>query len=222
MLGLATAKRTLNLGRSAFFDHGKPDLPQGRSALLQADDLTPQFGFVGAKYQQTRILLIGINPGNGPKNDMRTPRDSRMMPALVTFAHDPTKENFANASVACQTECQHWPLWKRHCSEIIGAGKLSLDDIAYSNCLPWRTESRSNFDLKVALKAAQLYALPLIEELKPRLIVALGKRANFILNLAGGQLPRIIVWNRAQAATATVLQDRASAAAQILSFVNNP
>jgi hypothetical protein len=56
----------------------------------------------------------------------------------------------------------------------------------------------------------------LIEELEPRVIVALGKRAAEILELSGLGLPNLIVWNRAQAATSAVKQERAQAAAHIL------
>jgi uracil-DNA glycosylase len=89
--------------------------------------------------------------------------------------------------------------------------------VAYSKCLPWRTESKSGFAPSVAEKAAKLYAYPLIEELQPKLIIALGKRAEEILLLAGQKLPaRLITWNRAQAATPAVLKERAKAAAEIL------
>jgi hypothetical protein len=59
-----------------------------------------------------------------------------------------------------------------------------FDEIAYSNCLPWRTASESGFEDCVARSAVELYVQPLIEELKPAAIVAMGKRAASILALA--------------------------------------
>jgi hypothetical protein len=218
-LGFRTAKRVVQLGRGAFFQDPETDLPNGRSVILRADDLTPQFGFVGSRFAEARVLLLGINPGNGPRNDIRTPNDARMMPSIRQFAEDPTEKNFVDASNAYQAECKHWPIWKRHCSEIVGAGKLSIDDIAYSNCLPWRTESQSNFDDSVARKAAQLFAAPLIEELKPKVIIALGKRANAILRMADAIPAHIITWNRAQAMTPAVRQERSGAAALIFQLL---
>jgi hypothetical protein len=65
--------------------------------------------------------------------------------------------------------------------------------------------------------ACVLYAYPLIEELQPKLIVALGKRTEEILLMGGQKLPApLITWNRAQAATAAVLKERVKAAAEIL------
>jgi hypothetical protein len=214
-LGYLSAKAALRAGRAAFFGHADSDLPANRSPLLTADDRTPQFGYVGTKYAKTHVLLLGINPGNGSQTEVRSATDARMMPALVQFAQTPTPENFTRAQEAYKAECQTWHIWKRHCSEIIGAGKLTLEDVAYSNCLPWRSRSESAFDEAVAERAARLYAYPLIEELRPTVVVALGRKSSAILQLTGQRLPRVIVWNRAQAATPTVLRDRADAAREI-------
>ncbi|MGH8457599.1 MAG: hypothetical protein ACRETE_11470, partial [Stenotrophobium sp.] len=183
--------------------------------LLAADDRTPQFGYVGAEYLRTRVLLLGINPGNGKETETRSPTDARMMPALIHFAQNPTQENFTKAQQAYKAECQTWHIWNRHCRDVIGAGKLSLEEIAYSNCLPWRTGSNSAFSDAVAKKAATLYASPLIEELQPTVVIALGKTAGNILRLSGKKLPHLIVWNRAQAARPAVLKERAEAAAEV-------
>jgi uracil-DNA glycosylase len=221
MLGFATAKRVDELGRHAFFSEQNTDLPLGRSLILQGDDLAPQFGFVGARYPSARILLIGINPGNGGNNTNRIAEDSRMMPAILRFARTPTEQNFVEATRAYMNECQSWKVWKRYCSEVIGAGKLSFDEIAYSNCLPWRTHSKSGFSDTVARKAATLYVRPFIEELRPSLIVAMGKeRVPAILQMTGLSLPPVIPWNRSQAATAAAKHERDNAAAKILKFVN--
>lgn len=156
------------MGRSAFFPDHEFDVPLGRSALLRRDDLTPQFGYVGAQYSSTNVLLLGINPGNGPRNDFRTPADERMMPAILRFAQNPTESTYAQATLAYMNECRSWPVWKHHCAEVIGAGKLSFDKIAYSNSLPWRTASKSSFSDRVAKKTAERYVRPLIEELYQR------------------------------------------------------
>ena len=219
MFGFLASKHVVEIGRSALFPDHDNDLPLGRSAVLRHDDLTPQFGFVGTKYSSTRIVLLGINPGNGRKN-AQTPADKRMMPALRRFAQNPTEFNYAEATRAYSNECQTWPVWKRHCAEVIGAGKLSLEQIAYVNCLPWRTESESRFSDDVAERAATLYLRPLIEEIEPRMIVAMGKRVPSILAMTRLNLPRIIVWNRSQAPTEAVKRERIASAQEIFAFTN--
>ncbi len=122
MLGYISAKRVVELERKAFFGDLEFDLPRGRSSELHTDDLTPQFGFVGTRYPESLVLLIGINPGNARRNDFRTKEDAEMMPAMIRFFKEPTEDNFAKASMAYKAQCQKWPIWKQHCSEVIGAG----------------------------------------------------------------------------------------------------
>jgi hypothetical protein len=218
-LGYASACGVLERGRTAFFGDAAADLPVGRSRQLQLDDLTPQFGFVGQRYTEARVLLLGINPGNGPSDDLRTSGDELMMPAMHEFAARPTPENYSRASAAYMRECVKWPIWKRHCAEVLGAGGLTFKQVAYTNCLPFRTESQSGFDLSVARNTAALYVRPLLDELAPAAVIALGKRAAEILALAGPISCQLVVWNRSQAATAAVRLERAAAAALVMQSV---
>jgi len=217
-LGYKAAKQAVALGRAAFLGSATTDLPQNRSALIASDDFIPQFGYVGAQFAQSRVLLLGINPGNG-KDLVRSRQDKSMMPALHRFAADLSAESFVEAQKAYKTVCQSWSVWQRHCSEVIGAGRISLEDVAYTNALPWRTASESNFDDAVGEKAAKNYAYPLIEDLQPRVIIAMGKKAAKILGLGGKAFPNLIVWNRAQVATPSVQQERAAAAKKIFRMI---
>jgi hypothetical protein len=217
-LGFQSALSVLKQGRAAYFGAENHDLPQKRAATIALDDMVPQFGYVGVEYSQTRVLMIGINPGNGP-NHARTSGDEVMMPPLHKFVVDHSVNSFLEAQRAYQVVCESWPMWKRHCSEVIGAGRLRMDEIAFTNCLPWRTASESKFSDQIAKKAAKLYAYPVIEELKPKVVIAMGKCAAKILSLGGQDVPDLIVWNRAQAATQAVLRERAETAARILNVV---
>ena len=218
-LGFLAAREVVTRGRVAIFGEADSDVALNRSPEVASDDQVPQFGFIGDRYQETRVLLLGINPGNG-KRDRRSAGDARMIPVLAAFQRNPTNEAFKAAMIAYQNECRGWPVWTRHCAEVIGAGKLSFDEIAYSNVLPWRTQSGSKFTDEVARRTAGLYVTPLVSDLAPRVIVALGKRAAEVIALAEtGDVP-VIVWNRAQAATAAVKADRAETARLILSMVN--
>lgn len=217
-LGYEAARQVVEIGRSAFFGSLLADLPEGRHESLRKDDLTPQFGFVGSEFASVRVLLLGINPGNGPSHAV-TAADLRMMPPHREFALEPSVENFEAANAAYARECVGWPVWSRHCAEVIGAGKLALTQVAYSNCLPWRTQSQSAFSEDVARKAAFHYAVPLIQELAPNVVIAMGKRAAEILSPHRSKISRMIVWNRAQAATKAVLSERAATAKKIFEII---
>jgi hypothetical protein len=130
VLGFQSARRIVRIGRATFFGTEAADSPGGRSPLLQEHDLIPQFGFVGDAYCEKRVLILGINPGNGPKDDMPTPADARMMPMLQAFAREPSEQTFSRVSMVYMAECQRWPVWKNNCREILGAGGLSFSHIA--------------------------------------------------------------------------------------------
>jgi hypothetical protein len=61
--------------------------------------------------------------------------------------------------------------------------------------------------------------MPLIDELQPSLVIAMGKRASEILALSKRKAPPLVVWNRAQAATEAVLRERANSAAEVFSIL---
>ena len=213
MLGYSTARHALSLGRADFFGDPDADLPSSRSAVIRDDDLTPQFGYVGVRYEEHRILLFGINPGNGPR-DFRSPDDERMMPELIRFRDDPSRENFQRASAAYRDVCQNWPVWSRLCGELFAEGKLSLDQVAYSNCLPWRAATETRFSDEIAERAVRLYALPLVAELKPKIVIALYRRAASIPD-ERRQIEGLIIWNGAQASTKAVRLERECTAQEI-------
>lgn len=213
-LGYRVAKRALEVGRGGFFPSLSFDLPIRKSTILAADDLIPQFGYVGIDYQPLRVLLLGINPGNGPeKAQSRSRGDVQMMPALHRFFELRSSQAFLDAQNAYKGVCQSWAVWGQHCAELLVNNHLSIEQIAYSNCLPWRTESQSAFDDSIAERAAELYAVPLIEELKPKIIVAVGKKAAKILGYAVIAMPPTVVWNRARSLTESVDKERRAAAA---------
>jgi hypothetical protein len=213
-LGYLAAKHVVEAGRGAFFGSDSFDLPKRQSQLIAQHDRVPQFGYVGSQFQSCRVLLLGINPGNGP-DAQQSVRDEALMSALRSFAERPSPESFRKAQSAYRAVCEFWPVWGQHCSALLTDVGLSIDHIAYSNCLPWRTASQSKFVVSVARSAARLYALPLIKELDPRIIVAVGKRAATILGYSNVDLPPVVTYTREQAAKKSVVRAREEALAQL-------
>ena len=212
--GFAAALNVLEVGRAAFFGSVDADLPVALTPEVANDDKLPQFGFVGQRYEQARLLILAINPGNGPRNK-RDARDATALPALEQFIEDRSRASFASALRAYQEVCPGWPIWRRHGLRVIDAAGLDLDQVAYANCLPWRTRSESGFTDPAARRSIQLYLKPLLRDLRPRLVVALGKRAARVLNLVEPFDSEVVVWNRSQAPTAAALHERKAAAARL-------
>lgn len=212
-LGFEAARRAVELGRHAFFASATEDIPNSASPQIAADDLLPQFGYVGTRYIESRVLLLGINPGNGPKpRRERSQGDQIAIPALQEFVEKRTPETFLAAQCAYRRVCQGWAIWGRQCDELLRAGGLEMEDVAFTNALPWRTASQSAFSPAIARRAGLNYAGPVVRELKPRLIVAVGKKAATILAYAGMLSDAVVVWNRAQAMQPSVIAERKAAA----------
>src|SRR5690606_31597231 len=113
--------------------------------------------------------------------DQRTPSDAQMMPHITEFAMEPTPERFKAASQAYACECTAWPIWTTHCGIVLEAGNLDPSEIAYANCLPWRTRKEGKLPSKVMKCSAENYVRPLLRELDPRIVVAMGVKARDIL-----------------------------------------
>lgn len=217
-LGYLAARRVVELGRAAFFDEYRQDVPVADTAGISADDRLPQFGFVGDRYLERRVLFLGINPGNGPRGQ-RNSGDARTMPTLEAFAANPTPENFRVAQQAYRAVCEQWRMWGHECSELLQIARLSIDEVAFTNALPWRTASTSGFHKSVSRNAAMHYVRPYLEELRPRVLVAVGKKVSESLAFINGLEAGVVVWNRARAARKSVIAERDIAAKTLLSLL---
>jgi len=220
-LGYLAARRVVELGRTAFFDAHRLDIPVADAAEIAADDLLPQFGFVGERYDERRVLFLGINPGNGTRAQ-RNAGDARTMPALEAFVKNPSAKNFLVAQQAYRTVCEQWRMWGHECSELLRRTNLSLDEVAFTNALPWRTATTSSFHKSVSQKAAMHYVRPYLGSLRPRILVAVGKKANECLGFINGQSARVVVWNRGRAATKSVIAEREAAVSALLALLAPP
>jgi hypothetical protein len=134
-LGFEAARHVVDLDRAAFFASPDDDLPSAESAQVASDDLLPQFGFVGNRYARLRVLLLGINPGNGPRSE-RSTGDKVIMPALSAFVANPIPKTFLVAQRAYREVCQGWAVWGRQCNELLREAGLDMEDIAFTNALP--------------------------------------------------------------------------------------
>lgn len=217
-LGFHAARRVIELGRSAFFEARRLDAPKAETPQIAADDQLPQFGFVGPRFSERRVLFLGINPGNGPRS-VRNAGDERTMPTLEAFAANPTPETFQRTQNAYREVCEQWRMWGHECSELLQAVGLSIDEVGFTNVLPWRTASTSQFHKSVSRKTASLYVGPYLEELQPRLIVAVGKKANEALEFLSRPMAEVVVWNRARAPTAQVVAEREAASMRLVELL---
>jgi len=184
-------------GRGLLFGSADAALPPRTSKVIAGDDLIPQFGFVGRDYESRRILIIGINPGNGPDGS-RTLSDDEMMPALHRFVAEPTEVTYEAASLAQAKAFPNW-LASKEIGPILEAEGLTTNDVAYANASPYRAgngEAKDAFPNQRRIRAAaDAWLSPLLRALMPRVVLAHGQvAANVLVHCTFPTVP--IVYNR--------------------------
>lgn len=174
-LGYRAARNVIEIGYEAMFEGCKGLIPDASDLASEDDNRTPQFGFVGPRYAEMRVLVLGVNPGVVKRGTVKE-RDQRSLEALRRFRDEPTPSNFSAAKAANRIALESWREESRHWKHLLQETSLTFDDIAFSNCLPWRTNG-NKFPAQIQVNAAYHYVWPLVEELNPRLVICFGRNA---------------------------------------------
>jgi len=231
-LGYHAACEVVRVGYKAMFQGCEQLIPQASDLALKKANQTPQFGFVGPRYAETRVLVLGVNPGV-VKRDKVKERDQPSLDALRSFRDEPTPGKFLAAQAANRIALESWRDENRHWKHLLARTSLTFDDIAFSNGLPWRT-STNELSSQLQLHAAAYYAWPLVKELAPRLVICFGcnaaqvfeprrRRVRHPKDVRHGPpqpLPPHVVWRRSRKRTAEIERQNASALAQINATLN--
>lgn len=144
------------------------------SKKIQRDKLenVPQPGFIGKHYRKHRVLLVGQNPGIAP--DRFQDRDSIYTKALRDFEREGNLIAYQSLYDELMKFVPDWPV-QRNYFPLAECG-LDLHDIAYCNRVRCRTVNNEAPSKKL-VNNCETHFLDLIEELKPRVIVFIGKWA---------------------------------------------
>ena len=138
-LGYRSACDLLRIGFDRMFTGCEQARPQPSSLATDEDNQTPQFGLVGPRYAEMRVIVLGVNPGVVKRGTVKE-RDQRSLEALRRFRDEPTPTNFSAAQAANRIALESWRDESRHWKHLLQEASLTFDDIAFSNCLPWRTK----------------------------------------------------------------------------------
>jgi hypothetical protein len=149
-------------------------------AYLTTDARTPFLGFVGHKFTAGGVVLLAINPGGGGKAyQHRPPQDQEILPLIEAFVCSAATEAsrcFRAMSNNYAKQVQTWNLW-RILNPVLQACDKELSEIVFLNCFPYRTAG-DRMPQVLALRASWVTIIePLLAELKPNKVIALGKKA---------------------------------------------
>jgi len=141
------------------------------------DAAVPQIGFVGQEYRAEGTILLGINPGGGGDTYVRTAADSVLLPLIESLRDGEASRETLNAMFdKYAANMRTWNLWRIVLPVLEACGK-NQTEIAYLNWCPFRTRKDSMPHAHAMRRSRDVYLAPLIEELAPVRIIALGKKA---------------------------------------------
>lgn len=184
----------VRLRRSDIFDEVDKQLPVSEPE----DAAIPQIGFIGQDYRPGGTILLGINPGGGGDKYVRTVADSLLLPMIHSLRDGEASPDALEAMFnQYATNMRTWNLWRIVAPTIDACGSRQ-SEIAYLNWFPFRTRADQMPHAHAMRRSRDAYLSPLIKNLAPSRIIALGKKVGVWLEKAppgGGRLyiiPRTI------------------------------
>ena len=141
--------------------------------LLRGAEHPPQPGYIGARYAETRVMLVGQNPG------VTTPRhrerDARYIAALLDLNRQADQETYRTTGLVIEEYVPEWQLHGRH-FPLHDCG-LKLDQIAFCNLVRCRTVKNSSPQARVVGNCVSSHFEEWLAQLRPVIVVFLGKWA---------------------------------------------
>lgn len=175
-----TFHRAAQVTRAALY--GTPNDPQLPLNLVP-DARVPFLGFCGPDYGNGGVVFLAINPGGGGDAYVsRTPQDSELIPLIEGFVSAVPAQvpnAFKRMCTSYSAQAQTWNLW-RILQPTLDACRTTIGHICYLNLFPYRTANDAR-PSSLALKNSWLQIVtPLLQALRPSLLVALGKKAGSV------------------------------------------
>ena len=142
--------------------------------LLRDDSFNvPQPGYIGANYSNTRVLLVGQNPGTS--DDYYYNYDVELANALVAVTDDSNAQTMAEVKNILDRIIPTWNIFRTY-FPLTECG-LKLNDIAYINVVRCRTEGNATPGVQITRTCISSHFIRWLDWLEPRVVVCLGKWA---------------------------------------------
>jgi uracil-DNA glycosylase len=166
--------------------------------LRDQNENVPQPGYIGPRYEQTRLLLVGQNPAQPPSG--LVVRDRTYTGALRALLGTQTWEAYGNLVSLMPDYMRDWPIY----DEFFSLEECGLDvtEIAYCNVVRCRTEKNGNGywapNSKV-VEACRPHLLRWIRLLRPTAVILIGKwSADNLSQYLPPDMPRIVMRRRSK------------------------
>jgi len=139
--------------------------------MVERDARTPRPAWIGEHYRPGGVVLLGKNPGGGAATHIhvRSVADAATYSALGQLNDRRNLEAYRHWREEEGKALPSWNFW-RSISAVLGALKLSRDEVAIGNLLPLRTRD-NRVRISDLRQAWHLNTASLIALLQPRLII---------------------------------------------------
>ena len=144
-----------------------------KKILRDSQENIPQPGFIGPRFAERRVLLVGQNPGVATS---KSASDDRQYTAALRAVRDnPSSESLKQLQ---ETLRRFVPTWPVHGSYFpLQESGLTLNEIAYCNITRCRTEGNAKPSRYMADECAEAHFKRWLDLLRPRVVVFIGKWA---------------------------------------------
>lgn len=143
-----------------------------RHLLRDERENLPQPGYVGKNYYQSRVLLVGQNPGT-PKT--LAARDNAYTAALRAMKANPCEDSYAALAKLLDEYIPQWPVHGKYFP--LEECALTLDDIAYCNIVRCRTSNDKAPGRNTLEACVRLHFANWLNFLAPQVVIFVGKWA---------------------------------------------
>lgn len=143
-----------------------------RHILRNRDENIPQPGYIGARYVESLVLLVGQNPGTPKSLEVQ---DRPYTASLRALRDTPTPQRYAELSAVLKHFIPQWPVTNKYFP--LSECKLSLEDISYCNVIRCRTDSDRKPNQLLAQECIKEHFVNWLHMLSPNVVIFIGKWA---------------------------------------------
>ena len=129
----------------------------------------PQPGYIGIKYENAKLLLVGQNPYF--PNPQLVAQDRQYTTALRVLRDEPSEENYGRLQLILDRFIPKWPVQNNY-FPLMECG-LKLEEIAYVNLVRCRTEGGAP-NVNTSRNCIQTHFEPWLDKLDPICVVFIG------------------------------------------------
>lgn len=144
-----------------------------RKILRDCSDNLPQPGFIGPRFEERRVLLVGQNPG--VSTSRQTSNDQKYHQALRRLRAEASSESWDELLRVLLAIIPTWPVNGNYFP--LEEAELDLEQISYCNLVRCRTEKNSPPSVGMVQNCNE-YFCTWLDLLKPRVVIFIGKWAH--------------------------------------------